>query len=96
MSNRILVIGAGDDVKTSLILQKIREEYGEDVVLYTPEEAREQGLKPEDFGNTSYKITAPPPMETMETPLILGNVPTGRDKRRKRRKEERRAKKRRG
>jgi hypothetical protein len=87
---KVLIIGAGEEVKTSLMMQKMREEYGEDVELYTPEEAQAQGLKPEDFGNTSCKITAPP---VLETPMILGTPPSGRDKRKKRREEERRAKK---
>ena len=93
MAQKILIIGAGGEGKSALMLQAMKEKYGDDIVLVTPEEAKEQGLKPEDFGNIpSYKITAPP---IMEQPMILGTPPSGKEQRRKRREQERKANKKR-
>jgi GTPase SAR1 family protein len=91
MSKKILIVGSGGEGKTTLMLQTMKEKYGDDVVLVTPEEAKEQGLESKDFVNLpSYKITAPP---IMEQPTILGTPPSGREQRRKRRKEERKRRK---
>ena len=93
MTQKILIIGAGGEGKSALMLQAMKEKYGDDIVLVTPEEAREQGLKPEDFANIpNYKITAPP---IMAQPMILGTPPSGKDQRRKRREQERKANKKR-
>ena len=93
MSEKILIIGGAGEGKSDLMLQAMKEKYGDDIVLVTPEEAKEQGLKPEDFGNMpSYKITAPP---IMEQPMLLGVPPSGKEKRRQRRKQERKANKKR-
>lgn len=93
MTQKILIIGSGGAGKSALMLQAVKEKYGDDVVLVTPEEAKEQGLKPEDFGNLpSYKITAPP---IMEQPMILGTPTSGKENRRERRKQERKANKKR-
>lgn len=90
MTQKILIIGSGGEGKSALMLQAMKEKYGDDIVLVTPEEAKEQGLKPEDFGNIpSYKITAP----NMEQPMILGTPPSGKEKRRQRREQERKANK---
>ena len=76
----------------SLTRTVMKEKYGDDIILYTTEEAKEQGLTPADFGNIpSYKITAPP---IMEQPMILGTPPSGKERRRKRREQERKDKKR--
>lgn len=93
MTHKILIIGSGGEGKSVLMLQAMKEKYGDDVVLVTPEEAKEQGLKPEDFGNIpSYKITAPP---IMEHPKLLGAEKSGKEKRRQRREQERKANKKR-
>ena len=85
---KILIIGGGEG-KSALMLQTMKEKYGNDIVLVTPEEAKEQGLNPEDFGNIpNYKITAPP---MMIHPILLGETPSGKEKRRKRREQERKA-----
>jgi len=52
---KILVIGAG--LPNNLMMQSLKEKYGEDIVVVTPEEAKKQGLK--DFANTKFKITDP-------------------------------------
>ena len=83
MTQKILIIGSGVEGKSALMLQAMKEKYGDDIILYTPEEAKEQGLTPADFGNIpTMKITAPP---IMEQPMILGTPHSGKEKRRKRR-----------
>jgi hypothetical protein len=90
MSKMALIVDIG--LESALILQEMKEKYGDDVILVTFDEAREQGLKAEDFVNPpSYKITAPP---MMELPMILGAPPSGKYQRRKRREQERKNKKR--
>jgi predicted ATP-dependent serine protease len=87
MTQKILIIGSVGEGKSALLLQAMKEKYGDDIVLVTPEEAKEQGLKPEDFGNIpSYKITAPP---IMEQQMILSTPLSGKESRRKRREQER-------
>lgn len=92
MTQKILIIGSGGEGKSALMLQAIKEKYGDDIILVTPEEAKEQGLTPADFGNIpTMKITAPP---IMEHPTLLGAEKTGKEQRRKRREQERKDKKR--
>lgn len=86
---KILIIGPVEG-KTALTHQMMKEKYGDDIVLVTLEEAKEQGLLPEDFANTPrFKITAPPVFETHK---LYGFEKTGREKRRERRKKERQLK----
>lgn len=91
MTQKILIVGAVGEGKSALMLQAMKEKYGDDIVLVTPEEAKEQGLKPEDFGNIpSYKLTAPPIFEDC---VLHGAEKSGKEKRRQRREYERRSKK---
>ena len=93
MAQKILIIGAGADTKDALLLAKMKEEYGNDIVLVTPEEAKEQGLELKDIDNIpTMKITAPP---IIEHPILLGVEKSGKEKRRQRRKQERKANKKR-
>lgn len=93
MTQKILIIGAGGEGKSALMLQAMKEKYGDDIVLVTPEEAKEQGLKQEDFANIpTMKITAPPIMKSYE---LLGAEKSGKEKRRQRREQERKANKKR-
>ena len=46
---KILILG--HELPSSLMVQKLKEEYGEDIELLTAKEAQEQGLKPDDFAN---------------------------------------------
>jgi len=41
MKQKILIIGAGNEGKSALMLQVMKEKYGDDIVLVTPEEAKE-------------------------------------------------------
>ena len=91
MTQRILIIGAGVEGKNALMLQTMKEKYGDDIVLVTPEEAKEQGLTPADFGNIpTMKITAPP---IMNHPTLKKKKKSGKEKRRQRREQERNANK---
>jgi len=92
MTQKILIIGSGGEGKTALMLQSMKEKYGDDIVLVTPQEAKEQGLKPEDFANTTNYITAPP---IMEQRTWLGPEKSGKEKRRQRREQQRKANKKR-
>lgn len=66
MNQKILIIGGDNHGKSALQIGALKEKYGEDIVLLTPEQAKEQGLVPEDFANlTPMKITAPPIMPMM-------------------------------
>ena len=92
MAQKILIVGAGADAKDALLLAKMKEEHGNDIVLITPEEAKEQGLELKDIANIpTMKITAPPIIPMME----LGEYKTGKEQRRERRAKERKLKKRR-
>ena len=80
---KILIIGG--DPTDALLLTTLKEKHGDDIILFTPEQAKEQGLKMEDFGNLpTMKITAP----EIITPAIL-HYKTGQENRRERRKMER-------
>jgi predicted ATP-dependent serine protease len=91
MAKKILIVGSSGEGKSALMLQTMKEKYGDDIVLVTPEEALEQGLEPSEFANLqSYKITAPPITEELR---VLGTPPSGQSKRRARREQERKSKK---
>lgn len=92
MAQKILIIGAGADTKDALLLAKMKEKYGNDIVLVTPEEAKEQGLELKDIANIpTMKITAPPIIEH-HTLLVVEK--SGKEKRRERRATERKLNKR--
>ena len=93
MTKKILIIGSGGEGKSSLMLQNMKEQYGDDIILYTPEEAQKEGLKPDDFGNIPrFKITAPP---IMEQPMFLGRPKSDKESRNARRSRERKLNKKR-
>lgn len=92
MAQKILIVGAGADSKDALLLAKLKEEHGNDIILVTPEEAKEQGLELKDIANIpTMKITAPP---IIEHPTLLGVEKSGKEKRRERRATERKLNKR--
>jgi hypothetical protein len=87
MTKKVLIVG-GD--KSPLLLQKLMEEHGKDISVYTPEEALESGLTMEDFGNLpTMKITAPQILPEIILPNSQGDYPNGRSNRRERRKKDR-------
>lgn len=92
MGQKILIVGAGADSKDALLLAKLKEEHGNDIILVTPEEAKEHGLELKDIANIpTMKITAPPIIPMME----LGEYKTGKEQRREMRAKERKLNKRR-
>ncbi len=93
MTKHAILIGHVGAGKSALAIEYIKEQYGRDIVVVTPEEAKEQGLTMSDFVNTpSMKITAPP---IMEQPIVRGTPLSGKEQRRKRREQERKANKKR-
>lgn len=86
MSRKICIIGAGANENDDLLLATMKEKYGDDIILVTPEQAEEQGLHIDHFANIpTTKITAPPIIEMKD----IGEYKTGKEQRRERRKKER-------
>lgn len=80
MSKKVLIMGAGAGKLATL---KFKESFGEDVEIYTVDEAQKAGLGPKDFDNLpTYAITAP---KIYDTP-ILGVAKSGQELRREKRK----------
>jgi len=81
----------GNEGMSALALARLHEEFGKELVLITPQEAHEQGLRMEDFANVpTMRIEAPP---LMHLPVPLGTMKSGKTRRRERRAAERRARK---
>lgn len=59
---KVLLIGNPSiGIIDGLMIQKLKEEFGENVKLYTPEQAQAEGLTPKDFDNLpTYEIKAQP------------------------------------
>lgn len=54
---KVLLINPSFDLTDGLMIQKLKEEFGEDVKFYTPEQAQAEILKPQDFDNfPTYEI----------------------------------------
>ena len=86
MAGKICIIGAGADAKDALLLATMKEKYGDDIILVTPEQAKDQGLNIDDIANIeTMKITAPPIIPVVE----WGEYKTGKEQRRERRKKKR-------
>jgi len=78
MTRNILILGAANAARSELLLAKLRYEYGDDIVLFTVEEAQEQGLLPQDFANVpTMKITKFPvvPLIPFQKDDILSRSP---------------------
>ncbi len=89
MAQKILYLGAHAQGAVLLETQLMKEKYGNDIIIVTPEEAEEQGLTAKDFVNMpTMKITAPP-TTILPTSQIYGHERSGKEKRRKRREQER-------
>jgi len=73
-----------DDNSQSLLRQSMKEKFGDDVILVTSEEAKEQGLIPDNFPSIS-QMKIP----VLEVAKIHGYEMTGQEKRRERRRKER-------
>lgn len=69
MKKKILIVGA--TVPTGLMLQKMREEHGEELEFFTAEQAEKNGLDYKDFANIpTYTLTAPKMFEQVDMPFI--------------------------
>ena len=92
MTGKVCIIGAGADAKDALLLATMKEKYGDDIILVTPEQATEQGLNIDDIANIpTMKITAPPIIPVIK----WAEYKTGKEQRRERRAKERKFNKRR-
>lgn len=87
-SRKVLIIGTGDDSSLSKHLYK--EQFGDDIILYTPEEAKAEGLTMNDFSNPIMKITEP---LIPELPTLIQVAKSGKESRRERRKKARKSNK---
>ncbi len=51
MSIKVLIADEIEEGKLTLLLMKIKEKYGDDVIILTPDQAKEQNLTLDDFAN---------------------------------------------
>lgn len=82
---KVLIADTGH-IGSELFLQTMKEKYGDDIVLVTLDEAKEQGLKENDFANI-------PVLEITASPEYVGEYKTGKQNRKERRAKERKLKK---
>lgn len=83
--NRIIVIGGGMTEKTSLLLQTLKEKYGENIEVITAEEADQRGFKSDQLEPMmNMKITAVPIISMTQL-----DYKSGKEIRRERRLKER-------
>lgn len=91
---KLLLMVAGGNPPSELLLATLREKHGNDIVLVTPEEAKAKGLKMEDFDNLpTMKYNAPPIAPLAAHPKLTGPFKSGKETRRQRREQERKSKK---
>jgi hypothetical protein len=85
---KVLLVGAGNLEDSALHITMLKEKYSGDIIVVTPEEAKEQNLEFKDFVNIpSIKIIAPP-IISMQPSIEL----SGQERRNKRRERERKGK----
>ena len=69
MKKKILIVGA--NIPTGLMLQRLREEHGDELEFFTPEQAENNGLDYKDFANIpTYTVTAPKMFDKIDMPFI--------------------------
>jgi hypothetical protein len=77
MKNILIIgnIGIGKKALFELMIQNLKEKYGDDIKIYTPDEAQEKGLKMEDFENVpTMKVEKRPELFIpVVSPLDLDN-----------------------
>jgi hypothetical protein len=82
----ILVVGGDFTGKATLAIQRLKEIYGGEVSVYTPDQAKEQGLTVEPFEGIPKRQIVPIPI----IPMMYASDPkSGRERRRERRKNDR-------
>jgi len=69
MKKKILIVGA--NIPTGLMLQRLREEHGDELEFFTAEQAEKNGLDYKDFANIpTYTLTAPKKLDKIDMPFI--------------------------
>jgi len=66
---RVLIVGSLGSA-SQIVAQTIKEQYGNDVQIYTPEQAIKEGLTENDFANTTWEYSMPPQVEPL--PFFTG------------------------
>ncbi len=90
MSKKILVVGSPGITNSELLLQTMKEKFGDDIILVTPEQAKEEGLKRADFENvSSMKISQAHPILPSGRIDLKGAKKSGKESRRQRREQDR-------
>lgn len=89
-SKKILIVGGGGigaQTSSDLIIQSLKEKYGDGIVLITPEEAEQHRLSENDFANIpKIEIAASPLVERF---YLHGMPKSGNENRNERRKNNR-------
>lgn len=77
---KILIVGCHNALaSTQLFLTKIKEEFGDNVVMYTPEQAQAEGLTENDFANIpkfeikNYRLTDLDEPRLVEKEIFYGS-----------------------
>lgn len=84
MTKKLIIVGV-DNSNSELLLASLKEKYGNDILVVTPEQAKEGRMKMEDFDNMSkYKIINPPIIPIKQT-----YFKSGKELRRERRNRQR-------
>ena len=78
---KVLVIGGTN--QCGLLIQSLKEKFGEDVKLYTPEEAQAEGLTLNDFANIPTYTIKPTPV--FEDSFFIPSLKVGKGGRAKNR-----------
>lgn len=82
---KLILVGMGDAGESALHLAMLKEKHGDNIILVTPEEAKEQGLTIEDLANVpTHKYTATPVIKTQNS-----DFKSGKENRRERRSKDR-------
>lgn len=77
---KVLILGGSVGKVPALVLQDIKEKFG-DVLVYTAQEAKEQGLSEKDFVNTPTFLIEPSPVLPLHEPLnsiFMGSEKVGK------------------
>lgn len=90
---KIILIEPGQDSKSPLLLETMKEKHGADIILMTPNEAKENNVKPEDIFIQYTQYFPYIIEEAAKSARINENPLSGQQRRRRRRQMERKNKK---
>jgi hypothetical protein len=74
---RVLIVGNAGVGASNLVIQRLKELHGNDIQIFTTEEAIKEGLTENDFINTTYEYTMPKRIEEPYVFLAGGKVGKG-------------------